>query len=92
LEKPTGKITATIGSNDKQVMTAEVGGPAPFMGKKGGFYAYVLSENSGAITRTVFKTNDYPTSFDYDLTDSIRLQFANSINSTAVLRMPVGIG
>ncbi len=76
LGKPTGKLTATLGAWDKRVATAEVGGPAPLAGKKGGYYAYILTENSGSFYDNSFQDQFIlQTSFDYDLTDSVRLQF-----------------
>ena len=47
LENPTGKIDATRGSWDKNVLTAEVGGPGEIMGQDFGYYLYGETEHSG---------------------------------------------
>lgn len=76
LGKPTGKIATTFGSFDKRVSTAEVGGPAPIFSKNGGYYAYVLTENSGSFYENSYQNQlIIQSSFDYDLTDTVRIQF-----------------
>lgn len=76
LEDPTGKISITRGSWDKNVVTAEVGGPGEFMGKQLGYYLYAESENSdsyydnGGTAQSVFQA-----SFNMDLTDNMRTEF-----------------
>ncbi len=76
LGKPTGKIATTFGSFEKRVSTAEVGGPAPIFGKTGGYYAYVLTENSGSFYQNSYQDQlIIQSSFDYDLTPSVRIQF-----------------
>ncbi|WP_175414865.1 TonB-dependent receptor plug domain-containing protein [Nibricoccus aquaticus] len=48
LEKPTGNTSFTIGSFDKRIVTAEVGGPIQIGGKKGGYHVFGYMENSGS--------------------------------------------
>lgn len=73
LSAPEGAFSVTGGSWDKQVVTAEVGGP---MGDKVGYYLYGELEDSGSyydnsgIEQTILQA-----SFDMDLSDSLRLQW-----------------
>lgn len=84
LGKPTGKATMTLGSWDKRVATAEVGGPTALGSKKGGYYAYVLAEDSGSFYENSFQDQFIvQTSFDFDLTDSIRIQFGEQYHTYA---------
>jgi iron complex outermembrane recepter protein len=48
LDKPTGSTSFTIGSFDKRIVTAEVGGPVTAGGKKGGYHVFGYLENSGS--------------------------------------------
>ncbi len=76
LNKSIGKLSVTMGSGDKRVMTGEIGGPAKVFGQTGGYYAYVLAENSGSYYQNSFQDQlILQTSFDFDLTDTIRVQF-----------------
>ena len=48
LDKPTGSTSLTVGSFDKRIVTAEVGGPVQIAGKKGGYHVFGYFENSGS--------------------------------------------
>lgn len=72
----SGKMSLTLGSWGKRVATAETGGPATIAGQKGGYYAYVLAENSDSFYENSYQDQLIAqTSFDFDLTDSVRVQF-----------------
>ena len=76
LEDPTGKISMTRGTWDKNVLTAEVGGPATVGDKTLGYYVYAESENSGSYyDNTQTDQNMYQASFNMDLTDKSRIEF-----------------
>ena len=47
LEEPTGKLSFTRGSWDKNIASWEVGGPGSLAGKDLGYYIFVETENSG---------------------------------------------
>ena len=73
---PSGKMTLTFGSWGKRVATAEVGGPAEIAGKKGGYYAYVLSENSDSFYENSYQNQTIAqASFDFDISKTVRVQF-----------------
>lgn len=76
LEEATGKISMTRGTWDKNVLTAEVGGPATVMDKTLGYYVYAETENSGSYyDNTATDQNVYQASFNMDLTDKSRIEF-----------------
>ncbi|MBU2878476.1 TonB-dependent siderophore receptor [Aliiglaciecola lipolytica] len=76
LDENKGAFSYTLGSWDKSVLTAELGGPASIGDKKMGFYLYGEVENSGsyydnsATDQTVLQA-----SFNIDITDNLRLEF-----------------
>jgi iron complex outermembrane receptor protein len=76
LEENTGAFSYTTGTWDKNVLTAEVGGPASVAGKEMGFYLYAEVENSGSYyqksgtDQTVLQA-----SFNVDITDNLRIEF-----------------
>ena len=76
LEEPTGEMSFEVGSWDKNILTAEVGGPGDLFGKKLGYYAYVEIENSDSYyENTQTDQTVFQLSFNLDLTDSIRFEF-----------------
>lgn len=76
LEEPTGKISATRGSWDKNIITAEVGGPGKIGSKELGYYLYVETENSGSYyDNSATDQNIYQASFNMDITDTSRIEF-----------------
>ncbi|HEY0944229.1 MAG TPA: TonB-dependent receptor plug domain-containing protein [Opitutaceae bacterium] len=48
LEKPTGSVQLTLGSWDKRILTAEVGGPVQVAGRNGGYHVFGYLENSSS--------------------------------------------
>jgi iron complex outermembrane receptor protein len=76
LEKPNGKVNLTIGSYDKKAGSAEIGGPVTVFGKRGGYYVYGNVEDSDTYYENVpFKQRILQSSFDYEITDSLRMEF-----------------
>lgn len=75
LEDYTGQVTYTHGSYDKNVATAEVGGPAKIFGLTGGFHVYYYWENSDSFYANNFdRHNMLQSTLSLDLTDTIRLE------------------
>lgn len=76
LKENTGGYSYTLGSWDKSVMTAEIGGPGTIGGKEMGFYLYGEVENSGSYyensgtDQTILQA-----SFNIDISDSLRFEF-----------------
>ena len=76
LEKNEGAFSYSLGSWDKSVITAELGGPTTFAGKEAGFYLYGEIENSGSYYdnsgtgQTILQA-----SFNVDVTDNLRFEF-----------------
>lgn len=76
LEAPTGAMSYTMGSWDKSILTAEVGGPSKLAGRDFGYYVYGEIEDSGSFYRnsetdqTVIQT-----AFDLDISDNLVLEF-----------------
>lgn len=76
LEEPTGALSYTTGTWDKNVITAEVGGPSKIGSKDFGYYLYGEIENSDSFYRnsetdqTVIQA-----AFDMDLTDNLSIEF-----------------
>jgi iron complex outermembrane recepter protein len=77
LEQNTGAFSYTLGSWDKSVLSAEVGGPGSIGEKKGGFYLYGEVENSGSY-------------YDDSATDQTILQGSFNIDVTENLRFEMG--
>ncbi|HEX7764723.1 MAG TPA: TonB-dependent receptor [Cellvibrio sp.] len=76
LEKPAGEISMTRGSWDKNVLSAEVGGPASIGEKSLGYYIYAETENSGSYyDNSGTDQNILQASFNMDLSDKTRLEF-----------------
>ena len=76
IAEPEGSFSYTVGSWDKSILTAEVGGPATVFGKDLGYYVYTELEDSGSYyNNSAVKQTLFQTSFDMDVTDTVRLQF-----------------
>lgn len=76
LEAPTGALSYTLGSWDKSVLTAEVGGPAEVAGKEFGYYVYGEIENSDSYYRNSETDQTIvQAAFDMALTDNIDIEF-----------------
>lgn len=79
LEEPSGQFRVTVGSNQKFIATAEVGGPVdiPLIDKKGGYHVYFYNEDSKS-----YKVNNF---------DRQKLiQSTLSFNATKDLRIETG--
>jgi len=75
LEKPTGKVVLTAGSYDKKAASGEVGGAFKLFDRSGGYYVYANVEDSNTYYDNVpFEQRILQTSFDYDVTDTVRLE------------------
>jgi len=76
LEDNTGAVSVKKGSWDKNILTAEVGGPMKVMDKKAGYYVYFESENSGSYyDNTSTNQTIGQASFNIDLSDKSRMEF-----------------
>ncbi|RDV27529.1 TonB-dependent receptor [Alteromonas aestuariivivens] len=76
IEEPTGAMSYTTGSWDKNIVSAEVGGPGKVTGKDFGYYIYAEVENSDSYYRNS-KTDQsvVQAAFDMELTDSLSIEF-----------------
>ena len=71
-----GQISVTRGSWDKNILTAEVGGPGKLFDNKFGYYLYAQDENSGSYYQnTSTKQSLYQGSVSMDLTSDSRIEF-----------------
>jgi len=76
LDVPEGKLSYTLGSWDKSVMTAEVGGPGELGDREFGYYLYGMLEDSGSYYRNSGTDQTLlQASFDMDVNDNLRIQF-----------------
>jgi iron complex outermembrane receptor protein len=76
LEKNEGAFSYSLGSWDRSVMSAEVGGPSTIGGKEMGFYLYGEVENSGSYyENTDTDQTVLQASFNVDITDNLRIEF-----------------
>lgn len=71
-----GQVSVTGGSFDKNILSAEVGGPGKMFDNKFGYYLYAQNENSGSYYQnTSTKQSLYQGSVNMDLTSSSRIEF-----------------
>lgn len=76
MTEPKGEISLTRGSWDKNVLTAEVGGPGAIGDKDLGYYIYAETENSGSYyDNSGTDQNILQASFDLDISDSTKIEF-----------------
>ena len=76
LDDPSGQFTYTMGSWDKSVMRAEIGGPMTVGDKKAGYYLFGEVENSGSYYNNDFSDQTLiQGSFNIDITSSTRIEF-----------------
>ncbi|MDX1404947.1 MAG: TonB-dependent receptor [Woeseiaceae bacterium] len=84
LDEAEGSISYTLGSWDKSVMTAEVGGPGELGGQEFGYYLYGMIEDSDS-----YYINSYTdqtllqASFDIDVNDNLHIQFGGMYHQYA---------
>ncbi len=76
LEESTGRMSYTTGSWDKNVVTAEVGGPGQVAGKDFGYYIYAEIENSDSYYRNSETDQTVvQAAFDMDISDNLSIEF-----------------
>lgn len=76
LDKPEGQFSVTRGSWDKNIVTAEVGGPGSAGGKDFGYYVYAETENSGSYyENSATDQNVLQAAFNVELSPSTRIEF-----------------
>ncbi|MDO6568591.1 TonB-dependent receptor [Alteromonas sp. 1_MG-2023] len=76
MDQDSGELSYTRGSWDKNILTAEVGGPTTIAGKDAGFYGYAEIENSGSYyDNTSTQQTILQTSFNVDINKSLRFEF-----------------
>ena len=76
IPEETGALSFTLGSWDKSIVTAEVGGPGRVGNQEFGYYVYGEVENSDSYyNNSKTEQNLLQGSFDMDVTDNIRIQF-----------------
>ncbi len=76
LEDATGRMKINRGSWDKNIVSAEVGGPMSMGDKSMGYYLYAETENSGSYyENSATDQNIYQASFNMDLSASTRFEF-----------------
>ena len=84
LEENTGAFSYSLGSWDKSVMTAEIGGPGSVGGKEMGFYLYGEVENSGSFyDNTDTDQTILQASINVDITDNLRIEFGGMFHDYA---------
>ncbi|MFT4809828.1 MAG: iron complex outermembrane receptor protein [Paraglaciecola sp.] len=84
LEENTGAFSYSLGSWDKSVMTAEIGGPGSVGGKEMGFYLYGELENSGSFyDNTDTDQTILQASINVDITDNMRIEFGGMYHDFA---------
>ena len=84
LEENTGAFSYSLGSWDKSVMTAEIGGPGSVGGKEMGFYLYGEVENSGSFyDNTDTDQTILQASINVDITDNLRIEFGGMYHDYA---------
>lgn len=76
LDKPEGQFSVTRGSWDKNIVTAEVGGPGSLGEKDFGYYVYAETENSGSYyENSATDQNVLQAAFNVELSPSTRIEF-----------------
>ncbi len=76
LSEPEGQITLTRGSWDKNVVSAEVGGPGSIGDKDLGYYVYAETENSGSYyENSGTDQNIFQAAFNIDLSTNTHVEF-----------------
>ncbi|MEG3768800.1 TonB-dependent receptor plug domain-containing protein, partial [Alteromonas sp. 14N.309.X.WAT.G.H12] len=76
MTQDTGELSYTRGSWDKNILSAEVGGPATIAGKEAGFYGYAEIEDSGSFyDNTSTNQTILQTSFNVDVNENLRFEF-----------------
>jgi len=82
IEERVGELSYSGGSWGRNVLTAEVGGPAAIGGKPLGYYLYGEIENSDSFYTNAPGVSQslVQASFDMDLSDNVRIQFGGMVH------------
>lgn len=84
LDKPEGQFSVTRGSWDKNIVTAEVGGPGSIGEKDFGYYVYAETENSGSYyENSGTDQNVLQAAFNVELSPSTRIEFGGMYHEFA---------
>ena len=76
MESPQGKVTATYGSYDQKIASAEVGVPFTVGGRRAGFYVFGQFENSNSFYDGIYsKSKLGQAAFDVELSPRWRMEF-----------------
>ncbi|MEM1439136.1 MAG: TonB-dependent receptor plug domain-containing protein [Pseudomonadota bacterium] len=76
LEEIEGSVSYTTGTWDKNIVTAEVGGPGELAGREFGYYLYSEIEDSGSYyDNTSTDQTLLQAAFDHDVNDKLHIQF-----------------
>ncbi|TGD74585.1 TonB-dependent receptor [Mangrovimicrobium sediminis] len=76
MEDSTGEISYETGSWDRNIMKAELGGPAKFLGDDAGYYLYGEINNSDSYYKNDFTEQTLlQASFNKDLSAKTRIEF-----------------
>ncbi len=82
LQQDTGAFSYTKGSWDKNVLTAEVGGPTKVAGKDAGYYLYAELENSDSYyENTATEQTVLQAAFNIDVSDNLRFEFGAMVHN-----------
>ena len=82
MERPQGKMTATFGSYDQRVVSAEVGVPFTIGGRRAGFYAFGQFEDSDSFYDGIYsKSTLGQIAFDIELAPRWRTEFGTQVYS-----------
>ena len=81
IDETTGAVNLGSGSWDKQIVTAEVGGPGRLGDRDFGYYLYSEFENSGSYYRNSgIDQSILQASFDADVNERLQLQFGGMVH------------
>ena len=81
IDETTGAVNVGSGSWDKQIVTAEFGGPGRLGDQDFGYYLYSEFENSGSYYRNSgIDQSILQASFDADVNERVQLQFGGMVH------------
>lgn len=82
MQSPQGKGTATYGSYDQKLVSAEVGVPFTVNGRRGGFYAFGQVEDSNSYYKGIYSRSKLgQIAFDVELAPRWRAEFGTQAYS-----------
>ena len=89
IERPTGEISLTYGTYDKEVAEFEFGYPFAIGEASGGNYTYVQLEDPKSFYNNVVNRNKiFQTSFDIDLNDRFKVEFGGMYQDQKRIQNP----